>query len=652
MLIRCFTVLWCPLLSFAVTLASAASAEIDSDSDGLSDFHETHKYFTDPLTSDSDGDGIPDSDWRERREYAYTIRSVVKVLRPCDPAVVTDDYQDGCVLAETDDYLELEVIHYPLNANADAIEGSMDWRSPPANLQEYLQPGVTANWDDAMQRDLLAALQQDGIQVDHLTDKQVIEQVAPWLLARGRYRYMFGTFFLHFPAGKPEILPGLEEAFRRERGNTDLPFAEHLQHEVFGKGMYYNKCYGTCTSTAVYLTTALRALGIPTRMILTIPPVDSSDPRQVQMLESGIASDRIRGALLSGLPSAGFSSHTFNEVYVGGRWRRLNYSKLGQNIYGPGAMGMLTHVHTFADLSEAGLTETWGWRYGRGERDEVFRGSNPYRTMEISDQLGVHAQIDKSVFESPKVAVIEKAYWFFSDERPDWIAAESVEPQPDGHLLAHVDLSVEELRAIYSRMDKRFVLTAKGRPTVRAWAERGHWNSECYLRIPAVEFNKMAPDVVYQLAPSRPGAEYGWRIQGDVSVVKKLAPPPPHKTAVISKAYWFFSDERPESIPAKDSPKNSDGHLLVHVDLSSRELSLIYPLMDKAFVLTAEGQPDVQASAERGYWGSECYLRIPAEQFASMTPGVAYRLAPANPEAEYGWSVEGDIRVVRDAAER
>ena len=27
-----------------------------------------------------------------------------------------------------------------------------------------------------------------------------------------------------------------------------------------------------------------------------------------------------------------WNSHTFDEVFVGGRWRRLNYDRLGQNI--------------------------------------------------------------------------------------------------------------------------------------------------------------------------------------------------------------------------------------------------------------------------------------------------------------------------------
>ena len=71
----------------------ARADDNDSDKDGLPDFQEVHKYLTDPHERESDGDGVPDGDWHERREYAYTIRSVVKVMRPCNTAIVDDDYQ-------------------------------------------------------------------------------------------------------------------------------------------------------------------------------------------------------------------------------------------------------------------------------------------------------------------------------------------------------------------------------------------------------------------------------------------------------------------------------------------------------------------------------------------------------------------------------
>jgi hypothetical protein len=515
MLVRLLVIVMCIGPGLAVQ-----GDDLDSDGDGLSDFQETHKYFTDPKSPDSDGDAVRDDDWHERREFTYSIRSVVKVMRPCDSTVVNDDYQDARVLSETDAYVELEVVHYPFNTNEAAIVGSLEWQTTSPELKADLAAGATTNWDDAMRRDLIAALKAYGIELQRLTDQQVVERVAAWLLARGQYRQMFGTYFVRFANRQAEILPGLEAAFRSNPGNMELPFEEHLQHEVFGKGMYDNKCYGACTSTAIYLTTGLRAVGIPTRMILAIPPVDGSDPRQVRMIEEHIAHHQVRRTLVNGVPTSGFSAHTYNEVYVGQRWRRLNYGRLGQNIFGPGAMGMLTHVATFRDLSEAGLAKTWGQRYGRGERDETFQGSNPYRTTEISDRFGIHSSLENAPISEPKVATVSKAYWFFSDQRPAWISADSVKPELDGHLLVHVELAYDDLKSLYPKLDPGFVLAAAGQPTIRAQAERGFWNAECYLRIPADQFAAIVPNLPYRLTPVKSDAEYHWKVNDGVTIVK------------------------------------------------------------------------------------------------------------------------------------
>src|SRR5262249_44929838 len=149
-----------------------------------------------------------------------------------------------------------------------------------------------------------------------------------------KYRYMFCTFYVHFPAGKPAIFPGLEKPFGREVGSKEWSVQEQFDHELLGKEMFYHKTYGTCTSTAVYQATILRALAIPTRLILTTPPADASDPDQVAVALKGLTHHRVRSAVNYGLLTAGnnFTSHTFLEVYVGHRWRRLNFTRLGQNI--------------------------------------------------------------------------------------------------------------------------------------------------------------------------------------------------------------------------------------------------------------------------------------------------------------------------------
>jgi beta-lactamase regulating signal transducer with metallopeptidase domain/peroxiredoxin/protocatechuate 3,4-dioxygenase beta subunit len=329
----------------------------DADGDGLSDFQEAHKYLTDPTTRDSDGDGTPDGDWTERREYTYSVRSVFRFLPPLDEAALNDAFQDARVLRQTSDYVEIEVIHYPLATVDESIDENRSWRQDYAHLTEYLAPGATTNWDEPMRRALLAELKADGIDVDTLSDKQTVERVARWLLKKSRYLgKVFTTFYVHCPNGKPEVFPGLEDAYRhefeRDQDNYDWTLDEHFDHEVLGKGMFYNKTHGSCTSTAVYLTTVLRALGIPTRMVLVSPAVDASDREQILMAKKGITHHRVRETILAGLrkSSHGFTNHTLNEVYVGNRWVRLDSSALGPSIFGVHHFGLQTHLYTIDDL--------------------------------------------------------------------------------------------------------------------------------------------------------------------------------------------------------------------------------------------------------------------------------------------------------------
>jgi RNA polymerase sigma factor (sigma-70 family) len=198
---------------------STDQADLDSDGDGLPDFQEVHKYRTDPNKKDTAGQGTPDGDWQQRREFTYSVRAVVRVMPPYNLKALHDDYQDVRVRKETRDFAELEVVVYPFNSNAEAIKGNPNWKKDYAGMKEYLNPGVTTNWDDGMRKDLLRDLARDGIDPDQLTDKEVVERVSRWLFQRSRQREMFCTFYVGFPDGKPEVLPGLEQAFEKDKGD-------------------------------------------------------------------------------------------------------------------------------------------------------------------------------------------------------------------------------------------------------------------------------------------------------------------------------------------------------------------------------------------------------------------------------------------------
>src|SRR5262245_25047735 len=79
----------------------AVGKDADSDGDGLSDYHEVHKYRTDPKKKDTAGKGIPDGDRRQRREFTYSVRAVIRVMPPYNLAALDDDYQDVRLIRET-----------------------------------------------------------------------------------------------------------------------------------------------------------------------------------------------------------------------------------------------------------------------------------------------------------------------------------------------------------------------------------------------------------------------------------------------------------------------------------------------------------------------------------------------------------------------
>src|SRR5262249_47493460 len=148
-----------------------------------------------------------DGEWDQRRQYAYTIRSVIRVMPPYDKKTLSDDYQDVRIRAENDKYVELEVVSYPFNTNAAAITENPNWKKDYAGMKEYLARGLTTNWDAPMQKQLLEELAKADIHPDRLTDKEVVERVTAWLLKSSKFRNSFTTHYVHFPKGRPEILP-------------------------------------------------------------------------------------------------------------------------------------------------------------------------------------------------------------------------------------------------------------------------------------------------------------------------------------------------------------------------------------------------------------------------------------------------------------
>jgi len=342
---------------------------------------------------------------------------------------------------------------------------------------------------------------------------------------------------MYYPDGRAAIYPGLESKFESDKGDRGWTVQEQLERELFGKSMFVSRTHGTCTSSAIFLTTALRALGIPTRMVLGIPLVDGNDSAQMEMVSTGIHHHRVRQTLLSGLANArGYANHTFNEVFVGGRWARLNYSKLGQNSLDAGTMGLLTHVNTFNDLSEVPLAATWGKRYALGERDAVFRYGNPYRCEELSDHFGKFAKVENPEFREHRTITVSRAYWADDPAAPDMIKSMSRSRNKSeggpGQLFIHGeewfdDQPWQQLKTFLQAAGKEFVFQADGQPDVIGRVTTGSCTSptqnlrEIEVLIARDDYARMKPGVEYSLIPRNEVRGYQWKIKGRVTITRK-----------------------------------------------------------------------------------------------------------------------------------
>ncbi|MFG0320589.1 MAG: transglutaminase domain-containing protein, partial [Planctomycetota bacterium JB042] len=334
---------------------------------------------------------------------------------------------------------------------------------------------------------------------------------------------------------RPVVHPDLRERVRRSIEKAGRTEREQWDRELFGKGMFENRVHGSCTSSAIYLQTGLRAAGIPTRTVVCVPVIDASDPREVAMLDR-LEHHGMRRLLKRAAAERGrsWASHTFNEVHVGGRWRRLNYAHLGQSSLFGGMMGLMTHVHTFRDHAEAGLV-TWGLRDAGPRDDALFGGSNPYSCVEIDDRFGEHANAaNPKVEEGFDTLTVRRLDWFDDPDLHPTIEMRLDDPETAGHLVFHVDEAIlgegpSQYADFYRRVDKEFVLRARdrSRDALRAHAARGYWVDTIegvhafYLRIEPDEFRRMHEGIEYALEAVDRESEVRWIVPAGISIVRR-----------------------------------------------------------------------------------------------------------------------------------
>lgn len=524
--------MWMHALIALVSVVQGVAREPDTDRDGLSDFHELHKHLTDPKKADSDGDGVPDGDWRERREYAYSVHAVMHVMAPFNVAAMNDDYQDVRLLDQRADLLEFEVVVYPFNTVASALAPSASWRKQPAEMKEFLAPDVCGNWDKPMQAQLLDELKTNGIELATLDDVEAVKRVSKWLMDRSAYEDSFTTFAVEFERGKPRVSARQQQNMDETLKRFGRTLQQQFDRELFGKGMFENKIHGSCTSSAIYLSTGLRAAGIPTRTVICVPIVDANDEREVAWIDSCLTHVGVRAIVAKAAheQQGSWTSHTFNEVFVGGRWRRLNYTNLGQNVLDSQSLGLMVHVNTYGDHAQAALAG-WGNREAHPQHAALFGGANPYSCVSLSDWFGPHSQVPNELTSSLRELVINRIYWYDDPAKEPKLTTQLNDLDSAGHFFAHIETDLFEpgfdaFMEFYEAVDRTFVLRARGREDIPArgihkcWLDNTRDLKEFILRIEPADFARMEPGVEYELAC--PGGDVGlrWKVRDGLKLTR------------------------------------------------------------------------------------------------------------------------------------
>lgn len=482
----------------------------------ISDYAKAHKYFGD-----------------DPKEFTYTITTVMQFAKPFDLTDMTDDYQDARLIAQDEDSTTVEITYYPLNTNRDGISENPNWKRDYTSMTKYLAPTASENWDEKMRTDLLAELRQDGIDPDRLTDLQVVTQVSRWLNRRSTYSRAFAIWFVHFPDGKPEVFPLLRAAFDKEKPTPGTSDQAMFDQEVFGRSMFYGRIHGSCTSYAVYLATVLRSLGIPTRIVFFVPPVDPNDREQKQMLFSAIHHNAVRATIRHGLPRGGFVNHLFNEAFVGNRWVRVNYDVVGQNTLDDSYLGLMTHMLTTDSLTHVPMAETWGRRYAMyPDVAPRLSSQNPYRLVKVSDHFGARATIanPEVANEELRSVTVKEVYW--QDALPADIEAfvkrfrKPGNPRnPDFYIgiQEYIPHYANQMRDFETHAGHQFVLTSPGHPDLHTTLSGLNISHEAKyqmwgVRIDDASRKDIAPGAEYTLRPINTSETYTWSIKEGLAV--------------------------------------------------------------------------------------------------------------------------------------
>jgi len=604
----------------------------------------------------------------QKSEYSLTL--VLQLAKPFSIEDMNDDYQSARILHQDQDSAIVEVVHHPL-AKPAPIRENAHWKRDDAGMTRYLRPTPSENWDAQMQRDLLAELQQAGIDPNRLTDLQLVTQVSRWAKERSTFVRPFTTFFVHFPKGVPEVYGPLRKAFDQEKPSPETTDQVMFENEVLGKQMFYGRKHGACTSYAVYQATILRALGIPTRIVVCVPPADANEGAQKELLLKSIRHNAVRATIRHGLSRTGsrehgtFSDHMFNEVYVGRRWVRLNYEALGQAPLDPHYLGLMTHILTASSLSEIPLAQTWGARYAElPQAAPPLSSANPYRLLAVREHLDPGAANPEAEDEHKAVHVIQ-AFW--RDALPEFVEAAAMDPRTDFFLgiQEYIPDYTYQLSDFMGHASQGFLLTAPGHPDLHArWSGRtmnsgstGHRYALFGMGIEKADRALFVPGQDYAVQPLENRAVYTWTVDPALRIQGTLPEQVVIKEMTVIGAYWQGAipvEGINRMFQERDKVADFVIRLRAPEPCTSEQIGQFCKSNQPRFILSAPGQPDLQASLTHtiSTWNSlqdgnwpVVGLVLDQKCRAMMAAGVEYSLRPVSTSEKQKWEVAAGIRL-------
>ena len=156
----------------------------------------------------------------------------------------------------------------------------------------------------------------------------------------------------------------------------------------------------------------------------------------------------------------------------------------------------MTHIATFHDWADANMPETVGRRQSGGSnKKDIFGGSNPYSTIELSDRFGPHCKLGNPEPDE-QVLTVKSLLWTDSRELPDDIRQSCQERGRHGLIAVVRDADGSgALRSFLQNADLGIQLEARREKALTVEFDRNCWwfkNDTAYIYVPFSGGNRNA----------------------------------------------------------------------------------------------------------------------------------------------------------------